>query len=462
MMTIRTKGKRPVTILVQDHILAMLQEQRLKRREGICAILGLDGRMVAVVGQTGLVRMDQSLPWKKILRFRQLIDSSACRPFDKSCSDQGARLFHASGPIIVSSASLRPATVIGGKGQSGPGMGGTAVGTRRCCRALMAKQELQCCAREQDELIDLVRAMSTKLIDVVEAAAGESLVAHQKGGYEAEKALENIFRITCQPLTEQKINGKVITSTSLLGKDANHQGATFTARMQPKISAGDDMELFFSCSNLVQLWHIKAYRQPKVLLIVKEKLENGKWQEVGRTESTANTCHPNFSRSVLVRYKGIGVQQQIMVLALSYAKNTKNDDLVNSRTARVMKLPLLSADQTKSTGFLTINGSHHDAVEDGVWVTLNIRAENLLRPRGNFARKKDDLPNTFFEIWRHSIEGEKQVYKSETVACKSNPIWWPMALNSKKIRGSHSPDGQQNSSLHVGEVFGRGGVDALL
>mmetsp|Transcript_24986 Transcript_24986/g.82363 ORF Transcript_24986/g.82363 Transcript_24986/m.82363 type:complete len:491 (+) Transcript_24986:144-1616(+) len=300
--------------------------------------------------------------------------------------------------------------------------------------------------------------MSTKLIDVVEVAEGESLVAHQKGGYEAEKALENIFRITCQPLTVGKINGKVITSTSLLGKDANHEGATFTAKMQPKITAGDDMELFFSCSNLVQLWHIKAYRQPKMLvnpnpfLIVKEKLDSGKWQEIGRTESAANTCHPTFSRSVLVRYKGFGVQQQLMVQALSYAKNIKNgihlgecvfllDDLVNSRTARVMKLPFLSADQAKNTGFLTINGSHHDVVEDGVWVTLNIRAENLLRPRRSLARKKDDLPNTFFEIWRHSIEGEKQVYKSETVACKSNPIWWPMALNGKKIRGSYSPDG---------------------
>ena len=56
-------------------------------------------------------------------------------------------------------------------------------------------------------------------------------------------------------------------------------GATFTARMQPLIEKGGQMELYFSCADLVQMWVVKTFGHPKSLtsptpyVLVKERNE---------------------------------------------------------------------------------------------------------------------------------------------------------------------------------------------
>ena len=115
---------------------------------------------------------------------------------------------------------------------------------------------------------------------------GTRLLKFEKNTYEADKSLKRILEISSNPLLANPLYGRQVTAAALLGKDANHEGATFTAQMQPKIEPGEQIELSFSCEDLVQMWVVKMFGQPKCLtspspyILVKEKNENGKWVEV--------------------------------------------------------------------------------------------------------------------------------------------------------------------------------------
>ena len=96
--------------------------------------------------------------------------------------------------------------------------------------------------------------------------------------------------------------------------------------------------------------------------------QHGKWVEIGRTESIAHNCNPVFSRPIIVTYKGPEAAQQIQVHVVSYAYKMRNgmlmgectlllDDLVHARTARVLKLPLLSPDHNRANGSVMIRCS---------------------------------------------------------------------------------------------------------
>lgn len=66
-------------------------------------------------------------------------------------------------------------------------------------------------------------------------------------GYEAENSLAKILALACKPLTETQIHGRHVTTSTLMAKDANHEGVTFTAKMQPRIELGQPIDLFFRC-----------------------------------------------------------------------------------------------------------------------------------------------------------------------------------------------------------------------
>ncbi len=65
--------------------------------------------------------------------------------------------------------------------------------------------------------------------------------------HEAEDSLAKILALACKPLTESSIHGRPVTTSTLMAKDANHEGVTFTAKMQPKIEPGQPIDLFFRC-----------------------------------------------------------------------------------------------------------------------------------------------------------------------------------------------------------------------
>ena len=65
--------------------------------------------------------------------------------------------------------------------------------------------------------------------------------------HEAAKSLAKILELACKPLTQTSIHGRPVTTSALMAKDANHQGMTFTAKMQPKVIEGQSVELFFRC-----------------------------------------------------------------------------------------------------------------------------------------------------------------------------------------------------------------------
>ena len=65
--------------------------------------------------------------------------------------------------------------------------------------------------------------------------------------HEAAKSLAKILELASKPLTECSIHGRPVTTSTLMAKDANHHGVTFTAKMQPKVEEGQAIELFFRC-----------------------------------------------------------------------------------------------------------------------------------------------------------------------------------------------------------------------
>ena len=286
-------------------------------------------------------------------------------------------------------------------------------------------------------------------------AKGDSLLKFEKNTYEADKSLKRILEISSRPLTARPIYGRAVTAASLLGKDAHHQGVTFTAQMQPDIKPGEKMELYFRCEELVQMWVVQVFGRPKCLthpspyVLVKERNEHGKWIEIGRTESISQTRHPTFARPVIVTYAGPEAVQHIQVNVVSYAYKMRDgiqlgectlllDDLVHGRTARVMKLPLLSpTHSTLTNGNIIISGSSHDPAESGTWVQLGLSANHLpwINGMGEHVQdpNKGTSPCAYFEIWQQSSEGEKMVYKSEVSKASNNPDWWPLALNSRKL-----------------------------
>ena len=98
--------------------------------------------------------------------------------------------------------------------------------------------------------------------------------------------------------------------------------------------------------------------------------------EIGRTESIAHSCNPVFSRPIIVTYKGPEAAQQIQVYVVSYAYKMRNgmlmgestillDDLVHARTARVLKLPLLSPDHNRSNGSIMIRSGQWNCLVNG-------------------------------------------------------------------------------------------------
>lgn len=293
---------------------------------------------------------------------------------------------------------------------------------------------------------------------------GIGLLRFKKNTYEADKALERILEVSDVPLVAKPIYGRQVQVATLLGKDAKGEAATFTATMQPPIEPGEEMEIYISCRDLVQMWIVKMFGQapskaaPSPYVLVKEKLENGKWVEIGRTESIAKDCNPVFSRPVLVTYKGPEAAQQIQINVLSHAFKMRNgmpfgqctfllDDLVHARTARVLKLPLLGTAKNKSNGSVIVTGARHEPAEAGMWVQIKLCALHLpwyaepwYNAAGelNFEARKENTskipPNVYFEVWRQSNEGEKPVYRSEVVK-GSDPDWCPVALNSRVCAG---------------------------
>ena len=158
-----------------------------------------------------------------------------------------------------------------------------------------------------------------------------------------------------------------------------------------------------------------------------------------------------FSRPVIVTYKGPEAAQQFQVHVVSYAYKMRNgillgectlllDDLVHARTARVLKLPLLSPNHNRSNGSLMVSGTRYDPSEAGTWVQLHLSSNFLpwINAEGEMTSdaNKGTMPNAFFEIWQQSVEGEKQVYKSEVTNGSNDPEWWPLALNGRKLGAS--------------------------
>jgi hypothetical protein len=45
-------------------------------------------------------------------------------------------------------------------------------------------------------------------------------------------------------------------------------------------------------------------------------------------------------------------------------------------------------------------------------------------------------PDTYFEIWRQSIEGMVQLYRSEVARRSTRPGWWPLALSAQRLGDS--------------------------
>jgi hypothetical protein len=96
--------------------------------------------------------------------------------------------------------------------------------------------------------------------------------------------MENTYRLP--RCSAKKLTTKVCTRlpilSALLKQHSSYSiptGATFTARMQPLIEPGGQMELYFSCADLVQMWVVKTFGHPKSLtsptpyVLVKEKNE---------------------------------------------------------------------------------------------------------------------------------------------------------------------------------------------
>lgn len=248
-------------------------------------------------------------------------------------------------------------------------------------------------------------------------------------------------------LTTRPVHGKVVKTSSLLGKDAFQRGSTFTARMQPKIIKGQTMELSFKCSDLVHMFIAKQFGKPKVetapsaFLQVWEKVGD-EWIDVGRTETVPNSSCPAFTRSIIVTYKGGGNNQKIRIDVFTHAHKLRNgvflgccefqlEDLVHARTARVMKLPLMSKDKERCNGSCMINGVVHHQVEDGIWMQLHFIAEHLPMADENV---NNGAPEVYFEIWRLTDDDVIKVYQSEKqVAVNAAAEWWPLAISGKRI-----------------------------
>eukprot|EP00291_Cryptomonas_curvata_P029192 CAMPEP_0172212614 /NCGR_PEP_ID=MMETSP1050-20130122/37117_1 /TAXON_ID=233186 /ORGANISM="Cryptomonas curvata, Strain CCAP979/52" /LENGTH=107 /DNA_ID=CAMNT_0012893319 /DNA_START=123 /DNA_END=443 /DNA_ORIENTATION=- len=107
-----------------------------------------------------------------------------------------------------------------------------------------------------------------------------------------------MLELACKPLTESSIHGRPVTTSTLMAKDANHEGVTFTAKMQPKIDPGQAIELFFRCSELVDLISSKFLQnetkqvRPTAFVVVKEKRGEGPWTKAGQTDSIPNSNDP--------------------------------------------------------------------------------------------------------------------------------------------------------------------------
>ena len=96
--------------------------------------------------------------------------------------------------------------------------------------------------------------------------------------------MENTYqppRCSARKLTT-KVCTLLVNRSGLLKQNSSYStptGATFTARMQPLIEPGGQMELYFSCADLVQMWVVKTFGHPKSLtsptpyVLVKEKNE---------------------------------------------------------------------------------------------------------------------------------------------------------------------------------------------
>lgn len=212
------------------------------------------------------------------------------------------------------------------------------------------------------------------------------------------------------------------------------------------------MDIFFSCRKLVELKVVKQFGQPpsdvdpSAFVILKERQEDGKWVEIGQTESVPQSRNPDFSVAVKVRYKGPDVIQRMHVQVFSRAFKMPHgvplgdcyfilDDLVHSRSARVMKLDIVSPNHQRKNGSITISGTQRVEVEDGVWMQVHLVADRLYgnnRPRASM-----ELPQTYFEIWRQNEDSLVQVYRSETTTSPSIRVeWWPFALSGKRIGDS--------------------------
>ena len=250
-------------------------------------------------------------------------------------------------------------------------------------------------------------------------------------------------------LTHKPVHGKVVKTSSLLGKDVYQRGSTFTARMLPKISKGQTMELSFKCSDLVHMFIARQFGKPKVetapsaFLQVWEKIDDD-WIDVGRTESVPNSSNPAFTRSVIVTYKGGGNNQRIRIDVFTHAHKLRNgvflgccefllEDLVHARTARVMKLPLMSKDKERCNGNCMINGIVHHQVEDGIWMQLHLIAEHLPSGVSNES-VNNGASEVYFEIWRLTDDDVLKVYQSEKqVTVNAATEWWPLAISGKRI-----------------------------
>jgi len=190
--------------------------------------------------------------------------------------------------------------------------------------------------------------------------------------------------------------------------------------------------------------HPKSLAKPTAFVIVKEARADGRLVEIGRTDSVPNSCSPQFSRPVMLRYRGPEANQTIHVEVLSFAFKQRNgvplgscsftlDDLVHARTARVLKLALMSPDGARLNGHVIMRGANTVAVEDGVWMQLHLAADRLPQ----FYSKAGKLQTrTYFEIWRQRSDGLVQAYKSEVSQDTSKPSWWPLALCGRRVGDS--------------------------